>query len=434
MSLSDKIHAYFTIFFCVIILIKVYKNVSSKKYKTLNIKNIMIYSIYSLGQIYLAMTQYTIIKLFANFIFRFILYRLVFRDKTKTTLIKTMCIYILEISIEILLSGILFIIPFDGIIDFDQSTTSLKNLFSIIITLIVLLISTIKRTQKILIRFINNIIESRFKYINMLIIIFYIFIVILITSFIFNINATNYLINILFLFITFSCIICLMHNYNKVFQSTEREKTLLQFITKYEHLLDKERINHHEMLNNLIILNSFKNKNTKAYNKILEELISQYGKGYNKNYKNIGKLPSGIKGILYYKMVDMEKNKINFTFHCSYDVNEYLENTNNKNYTKFCQLIGIFLDNAIESSSHTKDKLLVFDTYLEDKNLVICIENSINSKINIEEINKKYFSTKGENRGLGLYIANKIRKQTKGIDFEQFVKNKIFTTILKIKI
>ena len=133
-------------------------------------------------------------------------------------------------------------------------------------------------------------------------------------------------------------------------------------------------------------------------------------------------------------MVDMEKNKINFTFHCSYDVNEYLENTNNKNYTKFCQLIGIFLDNAIESSSHTKDKLLVFDTYLEDKNLVICIENSINSKINIEEINKKYFSTKGENRGLGLYIANKIRKQTKGIDFEQFVKNKIFTTILKIKI
>ena len=225
-----------------------------------------------------------------------------------------------------------------------------------------------------------------------------------------------------------------MHNYNKVFQSTEREKTLLQFITKYEHLLDKERINHHEMLNNLIILNSFKNKNTKAYNKILEELISQYGKGYNKNYKNIGKLPSGIKGILYYKMVDMEKNKINFTFHCSYDVNEYLENTNNKNYTKFCQLIGIFLDNAIESSSHTKDKLLVFDTYLEDKNLVICIENSINSKINIEEINKKYFSTKGENRGLGLYIANKIRKQTKGIDFEQFVKNKIFTTILKIKI
>lgn len=102
MSLSDKIHAYFTIFFCVIILIKVYKNVSSKKYKTLNIKNIMIYSIYSLGQIYLAMTQYTIIKLFANFIFRFILYHLVFRDKTKTTLIKTMCIYILEISIEIL--------------------------------------------------------------------------------------------------------------------------------------------------------------------------------------------------------------------------------------------------------------------------------------------------------------------------------------------
>ena len=433
MSIIDKIQAYFTVLFCVIVLIKVYKNISIKNYKILNLKSIIICLLYSMGQIYLATTQYTVIKLFINFIFRMFLYYLIFNEKFKITLIKTICIYTIEISAEISFSGILVTIPFENIIIFDQSTTYIKNLFSMLVSLIILLISAMKKTQKLLKRFVYNIINSKIKFISMLIIILYVFVVILLTNFIFNVNAVNYLINLLFLFITFSFTIGLMLTYNKAVQSAEREKALLQFIAKYEYLLDKEKINHHEMLNNLLILNSFKNKNSKSYNKTLKNLILQYGKGTNKSY-NIRKLPSGIKGILYYKIVDIDKHKINFTFHCDSKLNQFLENTNNKNYLKFCQLIGIFLDNAIEAARVTKEKILVFDVYLEGKNLVICIENSVNSNVNMSRITEKNFSTKKKHYGLGLYIAHKIRHQTKGIDFSQDLNNNIFTTILKIKI
>ena len=42
---------------------------------------------------------------------------------------------------------------------------------------------------------------------------------------------------------------------------------------EYEMVIDKERIDRHEMVNNLLVLKSIKNKNSKSYNKILYDIL-----------------------------------------------------------------------------------------------------------------------------------------------------------------
>ena len=58
-------------------------------------------------------------------------------------------------------------------------------------------------------------------------------------------------------------------------------------MSKYEKIIDEERINRHEMLNNLLMLKSFKNKNSKKYDDTINEIIKLYEKNGKETIKNV---------------------------------------------------------------------------------------------------------------------------------------------------
>ena len=74
---------------------------------------------------------------------------------------------------------------------------------------------------------------------------------------------------------------------------------------------------------------------------------------------------------------------------------------------------------------------MLIDIYKEDC-LVIYIENSFINNIDLNNINLKGVSSKGKNRGYGLYIVKKLLQETKYINFDQYVLNDKFVTVLKI--
>lgn len=74
----------------------------------------------------------------------------------------------------------------------------------------------------------------------------------------------------------------------------------------------------------------------------------------------------------------------------------------------------------------------MIEVFEEAGNVIISIENTYSIKVNINDLKKKNFSTKGKNRGLGLYIANILLKKSKHITMEQKAE-KLFTTIITIK-
>jgi len=132
-------------------------------------------------------------------------------------------------------------------------------------------------------------------------------------------------------------------------------------------------------------------------------------------------------------MGKIKESKINLVLLSSNEVVENFNKLNSKMYYKVCKILGILLDNAIEASTATKNKHVLIDIYLEEKDVVVYIENSFSNPIDINELYKKGFSSKGSNRGYGLYIVNKLVESTELLLLNQYIINNNFITEFKIK-
>ena len=219
----------------------------------------------------------------------------------------------------------------------------------------------------------------------------------------------------------------------KTKQANDKQEVLLGFMKEYEMIIDKERIDRHEMVNNLLILKTFKNKNSKDFERILDGLLLTYQN--NKTPKGLYELPSGLKGLFYYKIYDMKNSNIETFINISNKIIKDLDNLDSKILTKVCKILGILLDNAKEAAKESNKKLVVIDLYKEKNNTVVYIENSINrnNKLDLSKMKVKGFSTKGNNRGYGLYLVDRILNKTDKLElFQEINKNK-FVSILKIE-
>ena len=225
-------------------------------------------------------------------------------------------------------------------------------------------------------------------------------------------------------------IIFAIYNYLRVEKEIEKTESILSFMTKYEETIDKDRINRHEMLNNLLMLKTIEDKNSIEYEKILNDLIKEYDK--SRSIKNIYKLPTGLKGIVYYKLNNMDD--INLNVNISKRIIDISKKINRKDYVSLCKILGIILDNAIEAAIKSKDKFIGIEVFNNKNEYTIIVDNSCNDAVDISKIKNKNYSTKGKGRGLGLYILNKIINNNNCISLIQSFNNMIFTSIIKVKI
>ena len=187
------------------------------------------------------------------------------------------------------------------------------------------------------------------------------------------------------------------------------------------------------MLNNLLIIKNFPKKNTKKFELLVDEIILKYQSDKNDNIKNIYNMPSGIKGMIYYKINEVYNKNINFCNNISKKAVLSLNKINSDYYYPTSKILGIIFDNAIEASIESKNPEIVLDIYEKENYIYISLYNTYKGKINIEDINNKNFSTKGKNRGLGLFIVNSITRKNKNIKLNQKCRENYFETIIEIK-
>ena len=374
--------------------------------------------------------NYGFSKIIISFLSIFIVLKLIYSENFKITLLKSLIIYFIGFVIEMILGMFMAYLFINTLQQFDNNVL-LKVLFSILMMLIMILLSNIKIIKKIC----NKLYNLMRKIFNMtILIILSIFILVLLTYYliistnIYSIGAIILLITILFILIFIS-----MSQSIKTKKAIDEQEILLNFMKEYEMIIDKERIDRHETVNNLLVLKSIKNKNSKNYEKVLDEILLTYQS--NKTPSGLYELPTGLKGLFYYKIYDMKKENIEVFINISNKIITDLDRLGTKNLTKICKILGILLDNAKEAARKSKDKLVVIDLYKEKGNIIIYIENSIdNNKIDLKSINNKGFSTKGSNRGYGLYIVNKILDNSKRISLYQNInKFNKFISILTIK-
>lgn len=407
-----------------------YDNLTVYKKININIKDILI-SI--MASILITVNTYSnngYSRALISYVIIMISFYLMKDDKFNNFIIKGTIYYILILLFETFLS-----IIFVGLkiidINYLDGSVLFKSLFSIAVVATIYGFLSINKV-KMIVQKIINILDRPF--ITAFVLILSILSIAGVSYRFVNSLSTKIYLESILLFLFFALLIYLIL-YNRYMVTKEVKKTveLLNAITVYEKRIDEDRIIRHEMLNNLLTLKSFSDKNSDDFDKTLDEFIMSCS---NKSVgiKNIYKLPTGLKGMIYYKINSLDNKKYNYNVNISKQVNIKLEKENYKEYISLCKILGIVLDNAIEACEKTKERFLTIDIYNEKGNVVIDIENSYKDKIkDINRLYSKNYSSKGNNRGLGLHVAKMLLKNSKYLEMHQEIMNNIFVTRIFIK-
>ncbi|HPL53565.1 MAG TPA: GHKL domain-containing protein [Bacillota bacterium] len=101
--------------------------------------------------------------------------------------------------------------------------------------------------------------------------------------------------------------------------------------------------------------------------------------------------------------------------------------------TDLCEVIGNYLDNAIEAAAASETKRINISLTDDGGYLTICIENTCGDTVDVKEIQRKGYSTKGDGRGFGLALTNQILTGYTNILHNTFSEEGIFRQELIIR-
>ena len=145
-------------------------------------------------------------------------------------------------------------------------------------------------------------------------------------------------------------------------------------------------------------------------------------------------LPSnGLKGFFYYKFIEAEKRGIKVSLNISKLVeNSYLGDMKTKDFKDLTRIIGVYLDNAIEAASTSKDKKLGIEIYEVKGIIQIIISNTYDNAIEKDKVGNERYSTKGKNRGHGLLLVKRILNENNRITSETKITDSLYIQTIKI--
>jgi len=101
--------------------------------------------------------------------------------------------------------------------------------------------------------------------------------------------------------------------------------------------------------------------------------------------------------------------------------------------TDLCEVLGNYLDNAIEAAVASEVKKMNINLFDEEGYLTIKIENTFEGNVDVKKIQQKGNSTKGESRGFGLAITNQILSRYSNILHNTLAEGGIFRQEIVIK-
>ena len=373
--------------------------------------------------------QYTGIYTITVFLINIVIYKIIFNIDFNESLI---CCGMLMLIVFI--GDLIVSLAFTNIYDVNtiRSNQNLYIVTNILISILCIIIINIKFIKVKFQKFYSNIIKKK----SLINVIYFILIVIGFSLLFYNISITwdwkkNYVINIIIMIvlgITTYIFIDNKNNYNKLISEYDN---LFNYIQNFEDWIEKEQLNRHEYKNQLAVLKDItKEKKTKnKIDEILEDNINIDGDVVNQ-LKTLPK--GGIKGLMYYKLVIAQKNKINLTIDVSIKKKSILNKLSEKQVRDLCKLIGIYFDNAIEAARETKKRSLLIEIYELKDRVNIVFSNTFKKTKDFNKRYEKGVSSKGKERGNGLYFAKKIISKNNWVEDKQEIIDKYYIQKLNI--
>ena len=399
---------------------------------------------YILLQIYLNNLDLVFLRPFLIFVFLFLISKILMKNNFKSSIILSFFFFLITIITEFIMIIIFLLIceiftnydfsKFIEVISSDVIATSIVNILYGLITLCLCFNRKIINLFNKISLYFNKKRVNRFSIIISMIMFFIICSigVIYLNN---DIKVVIIVFTILFI-LTLTVLLVDLKVRNEYEEAKEKYANTSKNLTEYEDMLDKYRINNHENKNQLQMIRHMIKQKDKKIDDYIDNLVNNVYLEKENLLMEVSIIPAGgLRAAIYSKLVLMEDNEIKYVLNIDHDLRNISFFEKNTSLTlKVCNILGIFLDNAIEEVNLHNDKLINIDIYLDCKKVIFEISNQIKSNIEIDKIYNKKYTTKKKGHGYGLSLARDIINSDKRIGNNVEIVDSIFTQYLEIDI
>lgn len=217
---------------------------------------------------------------------------------------------------------------------------------------------------------------------------------------------------------------------------SDKYTNTIRALKEYEKMMDFYKVNNHENKNNFLTIRNMLSEDDEKIKNFIDNIIDNRIMDDEKLNMESSNIPEGgIRAVIYSKLLEMKNKKIKFDLETDFKIRRFnLENTKDKTMLDICNILGVFLDNAIHASADMGDKAYVKVTLtMKDDDLCISIKNKFKGTIDVEKIDKVGYSTKGSGHGYGLSLVKNILGENRNLINKRKLTKNTFEQILIIK-
>ncbi len=208
---------------------------------------------------------------------------------------------------------------------------------------------------------------------------------------------------------------------------------LQEYTSKIEGMYSSLRSFKHDYSNIMLSMSGYIESNDmKGLREYFDNEILPYSKKITQNIAHINQLmnikTTELKSIISSKLLYAIEQNINVIIEVTDEIVSIPMDT-----LDLCRIIGIFLDNAVEATLETEHPSIRFALINLETEYIFIISNTFIEKgIPYAMLSKPNVSTKGTNRGLGLYNAQEIISKYNHVFWDTEIQDDTFVQRLQI--
>ncbi len=312
--------------------------------------------------------------------------------------------------------------------------TFLINLISIILSLIIVFL--LRRKIR---KFISY--SAKLKYRKILL--FFVISINFVISFLYqppyNGISINLIADTIIIIGVTTVVIFIISNEMKMENLMEHYQEIYEYSKTNDELLKQYKMQVHEDKNKLLMIREMLDSSVKETKKYVDSLLKEIKENNTSTNYWVTELQNiplpGIRNFINYKLTKMK----NLKAHIEVFVDSELTNIDpstlyDKEYNQLTTILGVILDNMIDSIKETPEKLVSMYIHLQDDKIHCEFVNSYLGEIDLNRLNEVGYTTKGEQHGVGLPLVSKIIKSNERFDCKPSIIDNFFTQHLTIKL
>ena len=358
--------------------------------------NLRIIFVFLVGVIFLSLIKFfdlTYLNFLAYFLYYPFLFYVIEPKSIKLLIYYTIIIWFYGVVLDFLIMLILSILNFLSLIDLSNDFYIIFP--SLIVFVIFIIIGKIKFFHNLTNKMVN--LFHKFGYFDFLLIGFICFVFCIGVAITVNIHHLS--IDFLLILICFLNLLSFVLLVNRKILVVENE-IFLSFLKDnnnfYVKMDEDHRIFKHNLMAKMLSIKSVSNKRARM---LIDDLLLSFNH-HTDFATHIRNIPYGLNGIIYQKVFPyLDVLHVKVDNQITVDIFKVLKA---RRYNVFVEKLMVALDNAIESSLDSVEKVLVINIYCEDDTIVAEVKNSFSNDISIDNLGEVNYSTKGKRRGLGL--------------------------------